>query len=130
MSTQDFGEFTLAVTRKPVAGISQGEIPEGLAALLAEHVPAVLASADHELILTARDEAAAKKLSLYARAWGARQEPKLFIHKIPNKRDMKDNVARLTVQLDSEVVTRAGRPSAPAAEVPAENAPKPGPAKK
>jgi hypothetical protein len=112
MAEQEFGEFTMEVTRKPVAGVTQAEIPAALAKLLEQHVPTVLKSADHELALTAKDEATAKKLALYARAWGARQEPKLYIHKIPNRRDMKDNVARLSVELDKDVTSRPGRPAA------------------
>ncbi len=107
---EEFGEFTLAVTRKPVAGVTAGQIPGALAKLLTEHVPAVLKSSDHELTLTAKDEATAKKLALYARAWGARQEPKLYIKKIPNRRNMADNVARLSVELDKDVASKPGRP--------------------
>jgi hypothetical protein len=101
--SEEFGEFTIVAVRKPVAGVTSVEIPEGLAKLLAEHVPTALKDADFELTLTAKDEATAKKLALYARAWGARQEPKLYIHKVPNRRDMPANVARLAVEKDEEV---------------------------
>lgn len=107
--SDEFGMISMVPVRKPVAGVTQGTVPEGLAKLLAAHVPAALADKDHELQLTAKDETAAKKLALYARAWGAQQEPKLYIHKIPNRRDMPANVARLEVQLDSEV-TAENRP--------------------
>jgi uncharacterized protein YbjT (DUF2867 family) len=103
MSEQDFGEFTIETTRKPVAGVTAGVIPAGLAALLAEHAPKALTDPDFELTLTAKDEATAKKLAAYSRAWGAQQEPKLYIHKVPNRRDMTNNVARLAVELDAEV---------------------------
>lgn len=110
---EEFGEFTVEVTRKPVAGVSEVQIPEALVKLLSTHVPTVLKeSADKELTLTAKDEATAKKLALYARAWGARQTPKLYIKKIPNRRDMPANVARLSVELDSEVESKPGRPKA------------------
>jgi hypothetical protein len=98
-----FGEFTIVPTRKPVAGVVQAEIPPALAKLLEEHAKKALTDPDFELTLTARDEATAKKLALYARAWGARQEPKLYIHKVPNRRDMAANVARLAVELDENV---------------------------
>lgn len=39
-----------------------------------------------------------KQLALYAGAWGKGQEPKLYIHKIPNRKDMSANVARLAVE--------------------------------
>jgi hypothetical protein len=103
MSDQDFGDFTIAVTHKPVGGVTDVAIPEKLAKLLSEHAPKALADPDYELTLTAADETQAKKLSLYARAWGARQNPKLLIHKIANRRDMKSNIARLSVKLDADV---------------------------
>jgi hypothetical protein len=39
-----------------------------------------------------------KQLTLYAAAWGKGQDPKLYIHKIPNRRDMPKTVARLKVE--------------------------------
>lgn len=101
--TEDFGEFSVEATRKPVGGVTETAIPEGLAKLLAEHAPKALNDPDFELTLTAKDEATAKKLALYARAWGARQTPKLYIHKVPNRRDMGTNVARLAVDKDEDV---------------------------
>lgn len=101
--SDEFGEFTIATSRKPIPGITSVEIPPALAKLLAEHTPKALKEPDFELTLTAKDEATAKKLALYARAWGARQEPKLYIHKVPNRREMASNIARLAVELDSEV---------------------------
>lgn len=111
MANDDFGEFSVVATQKPVAGVTDVAIPEKLAKLLAEHAPRALKEPDFELTLTAKDEATAKRLALYARAWGARQTPKLYIHKVPNRRDMADNIARLAVELDSEVPTenRPGR---------------------
>lgn len=108
---EEFGEFTLEVTRKPVAGVTEVQIPKALSDLLSKHVPTVLKDGDHELTLTAKDEAAAKKLALYARAWGARQEPKLWIKKIPNRRDMSANVARLSVEVETEETKKPGRPA-------------------
>jgi hypothetical protein len=99
----EFGEFSLEVSRKPVAGVTDVAIPEKLAELLKEHAPKALADADFELTLTAANPDDAKKLALYARAWGARQEPKLYINKIPNRRDMSANVARLSVKKDEDV---------------------------
>jgi hypothetical protein len=100
-----FGEFSIVTAHKPVGGVTMVEIPAALAAMLAENTPKVLDPKTDvdELVLTAKDEATAKKLALYARAWGARQEPKLYIHKVPNRRDMGANVARLAVELDAEV---------------------------
>jgi hypothetical protein len=103
MSTPDFDEFTIEVSHKPVAGVTVGEIPPALAKLLSEHAPKALGDKDYELTLTAKDEGQAKRLAGYARAWGARQTPKLYIHKVPNRRDMTKNVARLAVELDEEV---------------------------
>jgi hypothetical protein len=99
----DFGEFTVTPTRKPIAGVTQGEIPPPLHRMLTEHAPKALADKDYELTLTAKDEATAKRLAGYARAWGARQEPKLYIHKLPNGKRYDARVARLAVDLDSEV---------------------------
>lgn len=99
----DFGEFSMEVTRKPVGGVTEGDIPPRLAALLAEHTVKALADKDYEITLTAKDEATAKRLALYARAWGARQEPKLRITKIPNRNSQGKNVARLSVAKDEDV---------------------------
>jgi hypothetical protein len=103
MAAVEFDEFTITVTAKPVAGVVETEIPEGLAKLLAEHAPKALGNTDYELTLTAKDEKQAKILAGYARAWGARQEPKLYIHKIQNRRGMESNLARLAVELDTDV---------------------------
>jgi hypothetical protein len=110
-TNDDFGDFDITVTHKPVGGVTEGQIPEKLAALLAQHAPKALSEPDYELTLTAKDEATAKRLALYARAWGARQEPKLYITKVPNRRDMAKNIARLSVRKDEEVPAenRAGR---------------------
>lgn len=114
MADTDFGDFTVVPTHKPVAGVASVDIPEALAAMLAEHVPGVLKSDDMELTLTAKDEATAKRLALYARAWGARQTPALYIRKLPNRRDQKGEVARLSVALSDDVPeeNRPGRRSA------------------
>lgn len=103
MAAVEFGEFSIAVNPKPVAGVVETEIPAGLGTLLAEHAPKALGNTDYELTLTAADEKQAKLLAGYARAWGARQTPKLYIHKIQNRRGMPVNVARLAVELDTEV---------------------------
>jgi hypothetical protein len=109
----DFGEFEVVATHKPVSGVTEGQIPERLAAMLATHAPKALTEADYELTLTAKDEATAKRLALYARAWGARQEPKLYITKVPNRKDMGAHVARLSVKKDEDVSVdnRPGRRS-------------------
>jgi hypothetical protein len=39
-----------------------------------------------------------KQLCLYATAWGKGQEPKLYIHKVMNRKDMPAYHARLSVQ--------------------------------
>lgn len=111
MATTDFGEFSVDVRTKPQPGVSAGEIPPALAKLLAEKAPGVVGSADNELVLTAQDEAKAKQLALYARAWGAQQDPKLYIKKVPNGKQYPDNVARLSVNKWEDVPTenRAGR---------------------
>lgn len=108
----EWGDFTVVATPKPVAGVTDVEIPPRLAELLKTETEKVLASeGDKELTLTAPTPEKAKLLSLYARAWGARQDPKLWIHKIPNRKGMKDTVARLSVEKDSDVApeNRPGR---------------------
>lgn len=125
MAEQDFGEFTVETVRKPVAGVKVGVIPPALAKMLEEKYVEVLGEKgnDFELVLNAKDEAAAKNLALYARAWGASHEPKLYVKKIPNTRAHKDNQARLSIQTWAEVPAenRPGRrvetpaPAAPAA---------------
>lgn len=109
--SEDFGDFTIEAVRKPIAGVTDVEIPAALAEMLAAQTPKALADKDFELAIKAKDEATAKKIALWSRAWGAKQEPKLYIHKIPNTRAMGANMARLAVELDSEVTAdnRPGR---------------------
>lgn len=109
----EFGDFEIAVTTKPQPGAVTGEIPEKLAAHLEKSYKAAL-EADKELTLKAASEKDAKLLAGYAKAWGARQDPKLRITKIANRQGMPDNVARLNVQLESDVAAenRPGRPKA------------------
>jgi hypothetical protein len=120
MSDVDFGEFTVGTQHKPVAGVVTVEIPKPLADLLAEHVPTVLKSNDLDLTLNAKDEKTAKLLAGYVKAWGARQEPKLYIRRLPNRRNQADTEVRFSVALDSDVPAdnRPGRrvaaPEAPA----------------
>lgn len=94
----EFGEFTIVARVKPQPGVVQGEIPPALVKLLEENYKTALDSADQELILTAADAKRAEKLAGYAKAWGARQEPKLYIKKLPNGKMYPDTVARLSVQ--------------------------------
>lgn len=110
--TEDLGDFSVEVTAKPAPGTRRVIIPPQLAELLAANVPAILTSDDKELTLTARDDTAAKRLTMYARAWGALQEPRLYIHKLPNRRDMTKNVVRLAVEIDSEERVKRGRKAA------------------
>jgi hypothetical protein len=109
--SEEFGEFTVSTQRKPVAGLVAGKVPEKLAELLAEHVPTVLASADLDLTLSAKDEKTAKHLALYVRAWGAQQEPKLYIRRLPNRRNQVDTEVRFAVAKDEDVpaANRPGR---------------------
>jgi hypothetical protein len=111
MSDVDLGEFSITTVHKPVAGVTVVEIPKALSDALAKEVPAVLASADLDLHLTARDEKTAKKIAGWVKAWGARQDPKLYIRRLPNRRDQKDNTIRFSVALDSDVPSenRPGR---------------------
>ena len=111
MSNEEFGEFTVGTQHKPIAGVVNVEIPKPLADLLVEHVPAVLKSNDLDLTLSARDEKTAKILAGYVKAWGGRQEPKLYIRRLPNRRNQADTEVRFSVQLDSEVdaANRPGR---------------------
>ena len=104
MSDVDLGEFSVEVTTVAQPGVVAGKVPQALADLLAAKVPEVLKEPDKkELTIAAHDEASAKKIALYARAWGAQQEPRLYITKVPNRRDMENRYARLKVRLDSEV---------------------------
>ena len=118
MSDLDFGEFTVGTVHKPVAGVVTVEIPVKLADALSLEVPKVMKSADLDLHLTARDEKTAKILAGYVKAWGARQDPKLYIRRLPNRRDQKEDTVRFSVALDSEV-DAANRPGRRAADTPA-----------
>lgn len=109
MSDTDFGDFTITTTHKPVAGVTVVEIPEALSKALAVEVPKVLESADLDLHLTARDEKTAKMIAGWVKAWGARQDPKLYIRRLPNRRDQKDNTVRFSVAKDADV-PEANRP--------------------
>src|ERR1700722_11991112 len=99
MSDVDFGEFPGGPEHKPVAGTVTVEIPAALSKALEQEVPKVMASEDLDLTLTARDEKTAKHLGLYVKAWGARQTPALYIRRLPNRRNQKDNLVRFTVAL-------------------------------
>lgn len=119
-------------------GVTVSQIPEFLVNLLKQESPKALADNDHELILRvpvrlpepltdkATDEAkaahkeateaatkkaneTAKQLTLYAAAWGKGQTPKLYIHKVPNRKDMPSNHARLAVE-DWDKVPKENRP--------------------
>lgn len=107
----ELDNFDLEVTAKPTPGVVMVEIPEKLAKLLATKTPEVLGNPDKEIVLRAGTEAIAKQLALYAKAWGARQEPKLYIHKLPNGKQYDGTVARLAVELDEDVPpeSRPGR---------------------
>jgi hypothetical protein len=109
----DFGEFTLEIAHKPVGAspVTEGQIPEKLAAFLAEEAGKALDDQDYEVLVTAADAKQAKLLSSYSTAWGKRQEPKLYIHKLPNGKRYPENVARLAVELDDPNAIRAGRPA-------------------
>lgn len=96
--------FTMEVSRKPVGGVVEKDIPAVLAEALARDVPKALKDPENfEVQLKGKDLAAVKTIVLYARAWGARQNPKLRIVKIPNTQNMPDTIARLSVALDEEV---------------------------
>lgn len=74
-----------------------------------------------QAVAKAKDEAnkkaisTLKQLTLYAAAWGKGQEPKLYIHKVPNRKDMPETTARLAVDkwedvpADNRPGRRAGR---------------------
>jgi len=104
-------DFQLELSAKPVGGVVTVAIPEKLAALLAEKTPEALSKPDYELTLSAADEKSAKVLAGYAKAWGARQDPKLYIRKLPNGKQYPANVARLEVSKDEDVPaeSRPGR---------------------
>lgn len=119
-------------------GVTVSQIPAFLVNLLTQEAPKALADNDHELILRvpvrgpdklsdkatdaekathkeATDAAVkkatetAKQLTLYAAAWGKGQTPKLYIHKVPNRKDMPSNHARLAVE-DWDKVPKENRP--------------------
>jgi hypothetical protein len=100
------------VSRKPVAGVSTEPVPDELAAHLVKLVPEVLKeNKDKELTITADNEREAALYAAHAKRWGTQQTPELYIHKLPNRKNMPANVARLGVQLASEVTAdnRPGR---------------------
>jgi hypothetical protein len=133
INDSDLEGFELVSTKRPekAGGVTVSQIPAMLVKLLEQEAPKALSTkakpSDYEIILSipvrhtpdekksgkenaeakAEAEKAAKntvqQLASYAAAWGKGQEPKLYIHKIPNRKDMADNVARLAVELDSEV---------------------------
>jgi hypothetical protein len=105
---QDFDEYTVEVVHKPVGGVELGEIPEKLAQLLSAHVGTLTREdgsfdPDREMVIRAQDEKQGKRLLGYARAWGARQTPKLRVTKVPNGKRYDDRTVRLNVQKDEEV---------------------------
>lgn len=71
------------------------------------HSEAVKAHAEAE----AKATDTVKQLALYSVAWGKGQTPKLYINKVPNRKDMPSYHARLGVKLDEEVApeNRPGR---------------------
>lgn len=95
--------FKLAVTPKPVGGVSVKPVPDDLAKGLAVEVPKVLKSKDHELTITAENEREAHELAAHAKRWGLQQKPELYINKVPNGNMYGKNVARLNVRLMSDV---------------------------
>ena len=102
MATEEL-QFEIAVSRKPVAGVSIEPVPENLAKHLAKLVPEVRKDKDHELTITAASERDAAVLAGHAKRWGKQQTPELYIHKLPNGNRYPKNVARLAVDLASEV---------------------------
>jgi hypothetical protein len=110
----------IEVVNKPKQGVVTGTIPQDLVDFLAPAVTEAMKDAGNkEIILSADTEAEAKTYALYARAWGYQQEPQLNIRKIPNRREMPDTVARLTVGLleDAKPLGRKpGGTNAPKAE--------------
>jgi hypothetical protein len=111
LTAEDFAGFDVTLERKPVAGVTPGVIPPPIAEQMAQAAPKALADPDFELLVTAKDDAVLKQIIGYSRAWGAQQEPKLRITKIPNRKDMPNNVARLNVIKEEDVPedSRPGR---------------------
>lgn len=132
LTDADLAGFELTAEVKPekTSGVSVSTIPPVLVKLLEKAVPRVLDPKDptDEIILglpykpvaeneektvTADNrkgvENNVKQLALYAAAWGKGQEPKLYIHKIPNRKEMAANVARLAVD-KWEDVPKENRP--------------------
>jgi hypothetical protein len=106
--------FKIEVSRKPVAGVSTEPVPEDLAAHLAKLVPEVLKeNKDKELTITADNEREAALYAAHSKRWGTQQTPELYIHKLPNRKNMPSNIARLGVQLMADVQpeNRPGRRS-------------------
>lgn len=104
--------LTVEVSNRPQPGVAQGTIPPELAELLEAKVPeAMKAPEDKEIILQADSEKEVKLYASYAKAWAGQQEPKLFIRRIANRRDMPDTMARLVVCLlaDAPKLGRSGQ---------------------
>lgn len=99
--------LTAQVVDKPQPGVTMGVIPPDLVKLLDALVPdAMKDPKNKEIILNCADEAEAKLMSGYAKAWGGRQDPQIAVRKIANRRDMTDSQARLVVCLLSDATPR------------------------
>lgn len=132
LTDADLEGFELSAEVKPekTSGVSVSTIPAVLVKLLEKAVPKVLDPKDptdeitlslpykafpqeteKEKVTESRKEVEGnvKQLALYAAAWGKGQEPKLYIHKLPNRKEMSANVARLAVE-KWEDVPKENRP--------------------
>jgi hypothetical protein len=104
-------QLVMAPKPSPKKSVTSGPVPADLAKQLAVIVPQVMETNDHELRLTADSARDAALLAAYARKWGTEQMPELYIRKLPNTKEMPKEVARISVQLASEVTEdqRPGR---------------------
>jgi hypothetical protein len=75
----------------------------------ADKAKAVAATAEADTAANKKAVETAKQLTLYAAAWGKGQTPKLYIHKVPNRKDMPANHARLAVE-EWDKVPKENRP--------------------
>lgn len=96
-------KFTVKLAPKPVAGVTIVPVPEDVAAALAEFVPQVMKSTDHELILTGENERDAAMLAAHAKRWGLEQKEQLYITKLPNGKRYTGEVARLSIKKMADV---------------------------
>jgi hypothetical protein len=98
-------DFQIKIAPKPQPkGVEVSDLPRKLVDALEKHWSELLGpNVTSEMIIEAGSAADAKRLALYAAAWGKLHDPKLYIKKLPNGKAYGETTARLLMQLDSDV---------------------------